>query len=1370
MAQPTIDIISPAAGVCVGNGDEVFPGFPGGNALPDPIDVPLVLEIGSMSGDPVELSFEVDGVVVFDDVFDPDQANTPEQTDSIVLPGFGVEDAQDFELTVRATADGQERNDVVTFRLDRAPPQMVIDLDDLDLLDGCHEDPPNLPFETEDDQDPNPQRVDTNAVDGCIVTQTFTLTDDCGNAQAVNVAYQQAPDPGSVSVEVTGYRCGLEECVIDGEGAQTFDAGDRIGRGTVVYEIDQPNGCVDSIDANIVQDGGEPQVIVPGQAYESAGAYVATVTVGACGQELDTDELGFTVLERPEADPGGPYGGPDAPIVQGELVAIDGSGSSAAAELGGIVEVAWDLNNDGFYDEEEGTELETTFDSSVGDGVHRIWLRVRSGNGGVAFADTTVTVDDIDPNCALAAVEGEFVEGDAVTFDASASTVGHETDPLSHYAWDFGDGGNGQVAAGLVRPSHIFEDSGEFTVTVQVHDIDSFCEAETVVVVTDCNPIVENIGAFAADRLLEGEPVRFTAGTTHACNAFDGIDSYRWTFEPGLQPVEGAGLREPEYTYDEQGTKNVCLEVIDEDGSAEECFDIEVADLDPTPEFAAPVIVGEGEEACFDATNTVAGGAADPLDHFVWDFGDNSPDVVVDDPAQRVVCHVFEGSGEFTVTLAVHDEDSQADFERVVQVTDVTPTARGRAVLDGEQRNVDEGQIVRFDASDSEPGAASDPIVLYTWQFGDGEDAESDSPDAQHAYGDDGTYAVRLTVTDSDGSEQSDTFTVEVRNRAPRIELELVNGQADAEGNPQIEIGTDAEFRITVDDVEADLPPGRVVWDFGDGTGTGDDVNDAPRLMARHRYGELGQVRVAVEVDDYDGNCVAIEPVAANRCDGANPPEECACSDHHGDGDECLRQARGEGDDAIRVCRIVGSNDTAELVFDVTPAAPRILPPLVPERCEGELVEFDVRVESAVRGQEGGVDVYDGPVVLGYPRKPPEMVCSSDPDAPDRAEFQMVRCSWRPTFFDSGDHVMRITAVGPFSEVSRSMDVQFSVRECGQPLLAGIGGSGTRGLLRLFAYGRRAGNVSFDPTAEVVVGLGASGLAVGPDGRYIYVASPGSGGVAVVNAINRPRVLRTIPTGSNPSAVVLGAVDGTPWVWAINSGDDTLSVIDPDTLKVEHTLSLAPVRGAYDLAWLGEVYDGEGCEGPGDGCVRTGDARLVVSSRRGGQVALFDPARALEGEAEAIAIRRFPGPIVRVAAEGRSGVIGAAEGKSRVVHAFDAADLEDGADALETTAQAVHFIPRDLFVRDGVVHALTDSALTRVTPGEALEPLCSDVSGAAVAPLPDSMLPDGDFVAWQNGRVENFVRDDGGAACGAARAIGAPAPRLRRMTTFVGME
>ncbi len=1343
-AQPTLQIIEPAPGGCFNNGGELFEGgVLGGEALPDKRGIPLRLQLGSVSGDAVHLVYRVGEVVVGEADFLPGAANTPEESDQFEVPGFAIEDAANFELTVIAQADNQEVTRSVSFRLDREPPLAVVDLADLEAIQGCQMGIPNLAISFEDAQDGAPQVQTADSQEGCNLIRTYTATDNCGNAQAVRFAVPTAPDPGDVTVEVTGYLCGLDECVT-GEDGETFADGARIGRGTVEYEVTAPEGCVDEVRANLAVDGGEPFVLIPGNAIEEAGEYAASVVVSACGQEQASADIGFTVLERPLCDAGDGY-----EAAQGQPLTLDASGSFAPAELGGIIEYAWDLNNDGFFDADEGRAVETMFDTAQGNGTYQVWLRITSANGGVDFCNTEVVVTDVDPTCEVALAEmGPFQEGDAVTFTSDGSAPGHASDPISHYEWDFGDGRHPQVAEGLVEATHIFEDAGDFTVTVRVHDADSFCEATTELVVGDCDPIVEGAAALGAGNLLEGLPVSFTAGETRPCNGFDGIDAFIWTFEPNMQPVEGPGLRNPQHTYADDGEYEVCLRVLDEDGDAEGCFMISVADLEPSAEFSGPRLVGEGHEACFDATNSVAGGAADPLDRLVWDFGDGTDPVERAPGDPRAICHTFAGSGDFEVTLTVHDEDSNTQFVHTVTVTDVEPTPRAAAVFPPEQQLAEEGVPLRFDASASTPGADSDPIVGYRWEFGDGEVSETEAPETQHAFADNGTYAVRVTVIDSDGSEAATTFAIEVRNVAPRVEIEF-DGELDADGNPTLEIGAEATFRLLVDDVEADIPLEYIHWDLGNG-GTIDNRSEVTEI-----YGELGEVTVCVEADDWDGDCAPIEAPGADQCQG-NPdqrPAACNCREDNGRGDRCVARRDGGGEDPI--CHVVGSSDTACVSFVVTPAAPRIQPVEVAEVCEGQVVQFDLQVTSARRGQdEDGNPLYDD-AVIGFGTRPEGMSCEIGPGE-DPANQQEVSCRWLPTFFDAGEHRVRVTAVGAFTGVSRSRDIDFTVRNCGQPLLAGIGGTGSK-LVRLYSYDREAGRIVFRPTSEVVLPFAATSIAAGPDGRYLFATVPSAGGVAVVSTFGRPQLLRMIPTGINPTAVVGGQVDGDPWLFVVNGGEDTLSVVDPRTLKVESKINLNPLRGAYDAAWVAPNADA-GVERP----------RLAISSRRSSEVALVDPAAALAGENGVLASAPFPGPVVRLTYDRSSGWLAAADGKARVVHQFSAADLEADPGDLNAVERRVNFVPRDMFSRDGQVYVVTDTSLWTID-GAGRTSECESVRASAITALPESSLPGGTFVTSEGDRVENYVGQED-AQCPGRREIGTASPRMRRLVTFVGME
>jgi serine protease len=152
--------------------------------------------------------------------------------------------------------------------------------------------------------------------------------------------------------------------------------------------------------------------------------------------------------------------------------------------------------------------------------------------------------------------------------------------------------------------------------------------------------------------------------------------------------------------------------------------------------------VGEGVE--FDA------GDSTDLDgritSYEWTFGDGST------ASGESVVHSFEGSGTYTVSLTVEDDEGGTDSVSKtlgVGVTNASPSASFATTPS--TATIDEP--VTFDASGSTDSDGS--IQSYEWAFGDGTTATG--TEVTHSYEASGEYAVTLTVEDDAGA--SDTVT-----------------------------------------------------------------------------------------------------------------------------------------------------------------------------------------------------------------------------------------------------------------------------------------------------------------------------------------------------------------------------------------------------------------------------------------------------------------------------------------------------------------------------------------------------------------------------------------------------------------------------------
>ena len=78
------------------------------------------------------------------------------------------------------------------------------------------------------------------------------------------------------------------------------------------------------------------------------------------------------------------------------------------------------------------------------------------------------------------------------------------------------------------------------------------------------------------------------------------------------------------------------------------------------------------------------------------------------------------------------------------------------------------GRTATFDASSS-VGVTS-PVARYAWRFGDGTRRTTTTPVVEHTYAGPGSYRVRLTVTDRNGTSTTPLWAgrMLLRNGSPR--------------------------------------------------------------------------------------------------------------------------------------------------------------------------------------------------------------------------------------------------------------------------------------------------------------------------------------------------------------------------------------------------------------------------------------------------------------------------------------------------------------------------------------------------------------------------------------------------------------------------
>ena len=216
-----------------------------------------------------------------------------------------------------------------------------------------------------------------------------------------------------------------------------------------------------------------------------------------------------------------------------------------------------------------------------------------------------------------------------------------------------------------------------------------------------------------------------------------GVASYSWSFGDG---GSGSGVATSR-TYASRGTYTVTLTVADAAGNTDTASRQVAVDGLPTAAFTVSC---SGRTCSFDGSGSGDDGT---IASHAWLFGDGASASGV------TATHTYAASGTYTARLTVTDDAGQtATTTRTVDL-DLPPTAAfsvSCSLL-----------ACSFDGS-----ASSDDlgIASYAWSFGDG--ASGSGVTASRTYASGGSYAVRLTVTDTGGQTASRTKTVTV-NRAP---------------------------------------------------------------------------------------------------------------------------------------------------------------------------------------------------------------------------------------------------------------------------------------------------------------------------------------------------------------------------------------------------------------------------------------------------------------------------------------------------------------------------------------------------------------------------------------------------------------------------
>ena len=297
-----------------------------------------------------------------------------------------------------------------------------------------------------------------------------------------------------------------------------------------------------------------------------------------------------------------------------------------------------------------------------------------------------------------------------------------------------------------VTPTSSGDFRGELT-----RQIDLNLVPQGIILPTNPNLIANFTFAPATPLVLQS--VTFDASTSTnggvACNL---NCTYAWTFGDGST----AAGQTISHAFVKSGTYLVALNVTDSRGAiATSSKPVTVAPpaAPTTVDFTiSPANAGTNQTIFFNASASRAAPGR-TLVSYEWDFGKGTTGSGV------TVTKSYETPGTYTVTLKVTD-DAGAIGSASKTVTVGGTASLPTAVFTFSPAAPTVGSSVFFDGTASKPASA--PITQYRFIWGDGTETVGTSATASHSFATKGDWTVRLTVTDSEGRQGTDTKTVTV--------------------------------------------------------------------------------------------------------------------------------------------------------------------------------------------------------------------------------------------------------------------------------------------------------------------------------------------------------------------------------------------------------------------------------------------------------------------------------------------------------------------------------------------------------------------------------------------------------------------------------
>ncbi len=362
--------------------------------------------------------------------------------------------------------------------------------------------------------------------------------------------------------------------------------------------------------------------------------------------------------------------------------------------------------------------------------------------------------------------------GDSTLFQAQAS--GGVT--IQSVLWDFGDGSTSTV----MNPKHLFQNTGTYTVNLQVTTTDGCTQTSTSTIVVHPKPSA----SFTTTANCEYDAAIFTNTSSVASGAITG---WNWNFGDG----NTATTQNPTHLYAQDGSYPVNLVITSDVGCTDTVSGNQLI-------YEKPIASFTKTDECLNVSTifTDASTASVALTNWNWDYEN---DGTIDNTNQNNT-YVYPSFGNKNIRLEVQDANGCIDDTVIIATVHPLPIA-----------NFNSDEVCpTFATTFTNTSTVANPGVInaWNWDFDNTGNFDQTTQNANFTWNTGGSYYVKLMVETADGCKDSILNTIIVNPKPVAsftVQSVCKNDVTPFTNTSTVALGSNTLWE----------------WDFGDGnTGT----------------------------------------------------------------------------------------------------------------------------------------------------------------------------------------------------------------------------------------------------------------------------------------------------------------------------------------------------------------------------------------------------------------------------------------------------------------------------------------------------------------------------------------------------------------------